>query len=88
MCSSKKFRNFIIRETRIAANGFKILALGNSETKHAHTEIYNTNENQWYVEQDYPFHESIYGFGIVSVDKGFYIFGGFSYDNKVIGSFS
>ena len=70
------------REARIATNGEKILAVGSSRPNHAHTEIFNIADNEWFQEADYPFHSDLYGFAIVSVGDEFFVFGGFAMDGN------
>ena len=70
------------RETRIATNGAKVLAVGSSRPNHAHTEIFNIDDNEWFSEADYPFHSDLYGFAMVNVGDEFFVFGGFAMDGN------
>ena len=54
----------------------KLFVVGGADPNHAHTETMNVIAGKWEIEQDYPYHESIFNSPVVYYDKSFIVFGG------------
>ena len=67
----------------------KLLAVGSAdyskytagEVAHSHVEYYSSEMAQWSTGVDYPYEETIRGYGIVTHEDGFIVFGGIYEDS-------
>ena len=60
-----------------------LIAVGHFQFN-SRVEIFSLSTSKWQTKSDFPYSEDITGFSILSMNKNFFTFGGFSYKRKAL----